>query len=255
MGSINTQILPFTPALFIIMLYSPKILPLHICLRTVNKKIHTWSFISWSYLSLVLKLSQSWLFILFVRVRINRTFFLACSVWNTRGVGTGGQVICTEGNSHSSHNQMPRCAFQESTDQETTRLVYTKYIRACVSTCRRTSICPLSFKTQLFTPLNSPLMYWSNSPDVIIRIILDASFWWLMSMRVIQRSAHLSHAAITRKPIDHQHVERGISRRVWRTCKGSIPWYPKQGNAMCDEGNLINNSSQWVGLKGKAKFC
>ena len=32
----------------------------------------------------------------------------------------------------------------------------------------------------------------------------------------------LGEAAFTRKPIDHQHGERGISRRMWRTCKGSI---------------------------------
>ena len=32
----------------------------------------------------------------------------------------------------------------------------------------------------------------------------------------------LGDAAYTRKPIDHQHGERGIRRRVWRACKGSI---------------------------------
>ena len=33
--------------------------------------------------------------------------------------------------------------------------------------------------------------------------------------------AFLGDVVFTRKPIDHQHGERGISRRVWRACKGS----------------------------------
>ena len=72
--------------------------------------------------------------------------------------------------------------------------------------------------------------YWPNSPDVIIKIILEAPFWWSMSTCVIQ-SIHalcsekcalfLGNATFIRKPIDHQHGERGISCRVWRACKGS----------------------------------
>ena len=36
------------------------------------------------------------------------------------------------------------------------------------------------------------------------------------------KCAFLGDATFTRMPIDHQHGEHGISRRVWRACKGSI---------------------------------
>ena len=41
--------------------------------------------------------------------------------------------------------------------------------------------------------------------------------------RVLFSEMHIFRwRAVTRKPIDHQHGERGISRHVWRACEGSI---------------------------------
>ena len=44
---------------------------------------------------------------------------------------------------------------------------------------------------------------------------MRAPFWLSMSIRVLfSEERILGDAAFTRKPIDHQHDERGISRHV-----------------------------------------
>ena len=52
-------------------------------------------------------------------------------------------------------------------------------------------------------------MYWPNSPDVIIRIILDAPFGGQCHCSLFSEVRILGDAAFTCKPIAHQNGERG----------------------------------------------
>ena len=95
-------------------------------------------------------------------------------------------------------------------------------------------IAPLPFCRFLFMQSSC---YWPISPDVIIRKIWNSPNWWAISLYVfiyitlccvLCREVHIlcDAALIYANQIAHQHGERGISRRVWRACKGSIVYYP-----------------------------
>ena len=90
--------------------------------------------------------------------------------------------------------------------------------------------------TAAFSHWASSVVYWPISPDVIIRKILNAPYWWAISLCVfiyncmhwvccalcsevrVLGDAALKHVNLTA----HQHGERGISRHVWHAYKGSI---------------------------------
>ena len=95
----------------------------------------------------------------------------------------------------------------------------------------------LKFRREyMSTQKNKFLNYWPISPDFIITKILNAPYWWAILLCVfIYNSMHweccalcsevrvLGDAALIHVNLTaHQHGERGISRHVWRACKGSI---------------------------------
>ena len=65
-------------------------------------------------------------------------------------------------------------------------------------------------------------IYWSNSPAIIIRIILDAPYWWAMSLCVKQWGRILGNAEFICKPMCPPTWWAWHSRRVGCVCKGSI---------------------------------